>query len=52
MIGLLWSLVVILFIFWVLGLLMHFGGALIHLVLVVALVLVVVNILSGRSART
>jgi uncharacterized membrane protein YtjA (UPF0391 family) len=30
---------------------MHFGGGLIHLLLVIAVVLFVVNLLTGRGAR-
>jgi hypothetical protein len=51
MVGLLWAIIVILFIFWLLGFLLHFGGALIHLILVVCLVLLVFNLLTGRGAR-
>ena len=49
--GLLWGIIVILFILWLLGFLMHFGGGLIHLVLVVVVVLIVINLLTGRGAR-
>ena len=51
MVGLLWAIIVILFIFWLLGFLLHFGGGLIHLILVVCLVLLVFNLLTGRGAR-
>jgi hypothetical protein len=51
MAGLLWAIIVILFIFWLLGFLLHFGGGLIHLILVVCLVLLVFNLLTGRGAR-
>ncbi len=51
MAGLLWAVIVVLFAFWLLGFLLHFGGGLIHLLLVVAVVLVVVNVLTGRGAR-
>jgi len=44
----LWTLCVILFLLWLLGFSMHVGGGLIHLLLVVALIVVVVNLLSGR----
>jgi hypothetical protein len=49
--GLLWGIIVVLFILLLLGFALHFGGGLIHLVLVVAVVLVVVNLLTGRGAR-
>lgn len=51
MAGLLWGVIVVLFVFWILGFALHFGGGLIHLLLVIALVLLVFNILTGRGAR-
>lgn len=48
MAGLLWAVIVILVAFWVVGLLVHIGGGLIHLLLVVALILFVLNMLTGR----
>jgi Family of unknown function (DUF5670) len=44
----LWTIVMILFVLWLVGLLAHVGGGLIHLLLVIALVVVVVNLLTGR----
>jgi hypothetical protein len=44
----LWTICVILAILWLLGFSLHVGGGLIHLLLVVALVMVVFNLLSGR----
>ncbi|MGC8484500.1 MAG: lmo0937 family membrane protein [Candidatus Baltobacteraceae bacterium] len=49
--NLLWTIIVVLFAFWLIGLLFHIGGALIHLVLVVVVILIVVNLLTGRGAR-
>ena len=49
--GLLWSIVTVLFVLWLIGFVMHFGGGLIHLLLVIAVVLFVVNLLTGRGAR-
>jgi hypothetical protein len=46
----LWTIVVVLGILWLLGFSLHVGGGLIHLLLVVALVVVVVNLLSGRRS--
>jgi|HubBroStandDraft_1064217.scaffolds.fasta_scaffold515271_1 Flp pilus assembly protein TadB len=45
----LWTVVVVLLVLWLLGFSLHIGGALIHLLLVVGLVVLVVNLLSGRS---
>jgi hypothetical protein len=51
MVGLLWTIIVVLFALWLIGLLMHIGGGLIHILLLVVLVLVVFNLLTGRGAR-
>ena len=44
----LWTLVAIFLILWLLGFSMSIGGSLIHLLLVVALVIVVINLVNGR----
>jgi hypothetical protein len=44
----LWTIVAVLLILWLLGFSFSIGGGLIHLLLVVALVVVVINLLSGR----
>ncbi len=44
----LWTIVVILVILWLLGFLTHVGGGLIHLILVVALIVLVIQLLAGR----
>ena len=44
----LWTIFVILLILWLLGFGFHVGGGLIHLLIVVALVVLVFNLLSGR----
>jgi hypothetical protein len=49
--GLLWTIIVILFILWLIGLLVHIGGGLIHILLLVVIVLVIYNLLTGRGAR-
>ena len=51
MVGILWTIISVLFVLWLLGFLLHFGGGLIHLILVVVVVLVIVNLLTGRGAR-
>jgi len=45
----LWTIIGILLLLWLLGFIGHVGGGLIHLLLVVALVVFVVNLLTGRS---
>jgi hypothetical protein len=51
MAGLVWGIIVILVVLWLLGFAVHIGGGLIHLLLVVALVLLVFNLITGRGAR-
>jgi hypothetical protein len=46
----LWTIVAILLIMWLLGFGFHIGGGLVHILLVVALVVIVINLLSGRRA--
>jgi hypothetical protein len=46
----LWTIMVILLVLWLLGLIGHVGGGLIHLLLVVAAIVLVINLLSGRRA--
>lgn len=46
----LWTIVAVLVVLWLLGLLGGIGGSLVHALLVIALVLIVVNLLSGRRA--
>jgi hypothetical protein len=44
----LWTILVVLLVLWALGLFAFHAGALIHLLLVVALVVLVINLLTGR----
>jgi Family of unknown function (DUF5670) len=46
----LWTVFAILLILWLLGFGFHVGGGLIHLVLVIAAIVLVVNMLSGRRS--
>lgn len=50
MAGLLWTIIVVLFVLWLIGFAMHFAGGLIHILLIIALVLIVINLLTGRRA--
>ncbi|MDQ2866666.1 MAG: lmo0937 family membrane protein [Candidatus Eremiobacteraeota bacterium] len=47
----LWGIIVVLFILWIVGLSFHLLGGFIHIVLVIAVVLLIVNLLTGRGAR-
>ena len=49
-INMLWTIFVVLGILWLLGFSLHVGGGLIHLLLVVALIVLVFNLLTGRRA--
>jgi Family of unknown function (DUF5670) len=51
MAGILWTIIVILFVFWLLGFVAFHLGSLIHLVLLIVLILIVVNLLTGRGVR-
>jgi hypothetical protein len=46
----LWTIAVILLILWALGFGFHIAGGLIHLLLVIAVIVVIVNLISGRRA--
>ncbi len=46
----LWTIFIVLLILWLLGFSLHVGGALIHLLLVVGLVVLVINLVSGRRS--
>ncbi len=47
-IDMLWTIFVVLLVLWILGFSLHIAGSLIHLLLVVALVVLVINLFSGR----
>ena len=46
----LWTIFVILLILWLLGFSFHIGGGLIHILLVIAVIVLIFNLLSGRRA--
>jgi Family of unknown function (DUF5670) len=46
----LWTIFAILLVLWMLGFGLHVGGGLIHLLLVVAVIVLVWNLLSGRRS--
>ena len=48
--NILWTVITVLVVLWLLGFVMHFGGPLIHIVLVVAAVVLVFNLITtGRA---
>ena len=46
----LWTVFVILLVLWLLGFSFHVAGGLIHLLLVIAVVVLIINLLSGRRS--
>jgi hypothetical protein len=46
----LWTIFVILVVLWLLGFSFHVAGSLIHLLLVVAVVVLIINLVTGRRA--
>ncbi|MGA2903108.1 MAG: lmo0937 family membrane protein [Candidatus Korobacteraceae bacterium] len=44
----LWTIFVVLLLLWLLGFSFHIAGGLIHLLLVIAVVVLVINLISGR----
>jgi hypothetical protein len=44
----LWTIVVVVLVLWLLGFIGHIGGSLVHLLLVVAVIVIAYNLLSGR----
>jgi hypothetical protein len=50
MAGILWTILVIVLVIWLIGLIANIGGGLIHLLLIVALVILVFNLITGRRA--
>jgi hypothetical protein len=48
----LWTIIGILVVLWLLGLIAHIGGGLIHLLLVVAVIVFIYNLITGRRKTT
>jgi Family of unknown function (DUF5670) len=46
----LWTILVILLVLWLLGFVTHVGGGLIHLLLVIAAIVLIVNLVTGRRS--
>jgi hypothetical protein len=44
----LWTIFVVLLLLWLLGFSFHIAGGLIHLLLVIAVVVLIINLISGR----
>ncbi len=48
--SILWTVAVIIIILWLLGFIFNIGGGLIHILLVIAAIVIVYNLLTGRKA--
>jgi hypothetical protein len=48
--SMLWTIFVILLVLWLLGFSLHVAGGLIHLLLIVALIVLVFNLITGRRS--
>jgi hypothetical protein len=46
----LWTIFVIILILWLLGFSLHIAGSLIHLLLVLALIVLIINLVTGRRS--
>ena len=46
----LWTILVIIIVLWLVGFLAHVGGGLIHLLLLVALIVLIIQLVTGRRA--
>ena len=49
--GILWAVIVILFVLWLLGLVAHIGGGVIHLLLIIAVIALIYNLIVGARSR-
>jgi hypothetical protein len=47
----LWGIFVLLLVFWLLGFVFHVAGGFIHILLVLAVIALIYNLISGRRAR-
>jgi hypothetical protein len=47
-IAMLWTIFVILVVLWLLGFSLHIGGGLIHIIIVIAVIVLIFNLISGR----
>lgn len=52
LVGILWTIAVILIIVWIAGLVLHFLGAFIYILLAIAVIIILYNLFVGGRART
>ncbi len=46
----LWTIIAVLVVLWLLGFIAHIGGGLIHILLVIALIVFIYNMITGRRS--
>jgi hypothetical protein len=46
--SMLWTIFVVLLVLWLLGFTLHIGGGLIHILIVIAVVVLIYNLITGR----
>jgi len=51
MFGILWAVVVVLFVLWLIGFVLHLAGGFIHILLVIAVIVLLYNLFFGSRAR-
>lgn len=52
MLGLIWGIIVVLFVFWLLGVIFHIAGGLVHILLIIVVLLIIWNLIqSARNKR-
>jgi hypothetical protein len=51
MVNILWTIFVILVVFWLLGFIFHIAGGFVHILLVIAAIVLVYNLVMGARAR-
>ncbi|HVB74706.1 MAG TPA: lmo0937 family membrane protein [Ktedonobacteraceae bacterium] len=49
--SILWTVIVVLVVLWLLGLVLNIGGALIHILLVIALIVLIYNLITRSRTR-
>lgn len=49
MANIIWTLIGLLVLFWIIGLVAKIGGGIVHVLLVIALILLIFNLITGRN---
>jgi len=51
LLSILWTIVVILVVLWLIGLVVHIGGAFIHILLIIAVIVIIYNLITHSRSR-